>query len=279
MDRFDNNERMEFKGDRYLKGVHGRVLSDKYPELDQETLTWAFQQLIKEKTYAEEAERLGFFDYILMSDDVKTQALHWKKGEIEKVDMKVVNKYWRASKRVNIYLKLLEDAYEAFGCALVEAVDNYTDSLFGPGMGMLFRWAAPIMNNLKFDPTKKEETKHPVMRLKELWEVIYSKELYESKRQGGRPIKFSNDGKYAIFRIDYKRKSQGYIPIEAVDPMLPYNDREKVIAKTHGETEQDARKKAAEIALKNLYKWRKKDIDRGLKGKQEVAEALAQSRK
>jgi len=260
--RYGNNERMEFRGDRYLKGVHGRVLSDKYPQLSEGDLTFAFQKVIGEKVYGNEAARLGFFDFLLTSPAVMEQAIHWKKGEIKKVNMAVVKKYWRKGERENVYLKLLEDAYEAFGCALVEAVDLYTRSIFGPGMGMLFRWASAIMDNLPFDPTDIKVTKAPGMQLKELWEDIYVDKYMDG-------WKFTNEAynpkqkKVAMFMIDKKNSSQGHIPIMAVDPFLPMGHRDKIIARTHGESEKDARRKAAEIALKFLYKWRKKDIEAG----------------
>lgn len=262
IERFDDNEKLEFRGDRYLKGVHGRVLSDKYPELSEGGLTFAFQKLIGEKVYGKEGERLGFFNFLLTSPAVMEQAIHWKNGDIDKVNMAIVKKYWRKGERENVYLKLLEDALEAFGCALVEAVDLYTKSLFGPGMGMLFRWARPIMDNLPFDPTNIKVTKAPGMQLKELWEDIYADKYMEG-------YKFTNEAynlnqkKVAMFKIDQKNRSLGYIPIMAIDPFLPWGHKEKIIAKTHGESEKDARRKASEIALKYLYKWRKKEIEAG----------------
>ena len=85
--KFGNNERMEFRGDRYLKGVHGRILADKYPELTEGDLTFAFQKLISEKVYGNEAARLGFFEFLLTSPAVMEQAIHWKNGDIDKVNM------------------------------------------------------------------------------------------------------------------------------------------------------------------------------------------------
>jgi len=260
LERFDNNERLEFRGDRYLKGVHGRILSDKFPQLSEGDLTFAFQKLIGEKVYGNDAARLGFFDYLLTSPAVKEQAIHWERGDIEKVNMAIVKKYWRKGERENVYLKLLEDAYEAFACALVEAVDLYTKSLFGPGMGMLFRWASPIMDNLPFDPTDIKVTKAPGMQLKELWEDIYVDKYLEG-------VKFTNQ---MMFKIDQKNRSLGYIPIMAVDPFLPWDSKDKIIAKTHGESEKDARRKASEIALKFLYKWRVKDIEAGREKKKNM---------
>lgn len=262
IERFDNNEKLEFRGDRYLKGIHGRVLSDKYPELSEGDLTFAFQKIISEKIYGNEAARLGFFDFILVSPAVMEQAIHWKNGEITKVNMAVVKKYWRKGERENVYLKLLEDSYEAFGCALVEAVDLYTKSLFGPGMGMLFRWGGKIMDNLPFDPTNIKVTKAPGMQLKEIWEDIYVDKYLDG-------WKFTNEAynpkqkKVAMFRIDKQNSTQGRIPIIAVDPFLPMNHKDKIIAKTEGVTEKEARRKASEIALKYLYKYRSKDIDAG----------------
>jgi len=251
--QFKNNEKLEFKGDRYLKGVHGRILADKYPQLSEGDLTFAFQKLISEKVYSNEAAHLNFFDYIITSPAVMEQAIYWKNGQLEKVDMTTVKKYWRKGERENVYLKLLEDAYEAFACALVESIDSYTKSLFGPGMGMLYRWAIKIMDNLPFDPTDINVTKAPGMQLKELWE-----DIYVDKYLGG--TKFTNN---MMFKIDEKNRTKGYIPILAVDPFLPWGHKDKVIAKTSGATEKDARRKASEIALDFLYKWYSNEIQLG----------------
>lgn len=250
MDNFGNNELFEFNGDIYLKAVHGKILADSYPHLitkAQGDLTFAFQKLISERIYAKEAERLGFFQFLLTSNIVKEQAIHWKNEDIKKVDMMVVKKYWRKGERENVYFKLLEDAFEAFACALVTSVDKYTDSIFGPGMGMLYRWGLPIMNFLTFDPADITQTKHPGMVLKELWEDIYA-----DKFLSGFKVTKQN-----IFKIGQDKKI-GYIPIEAIDPIT-----RAVIAKTIGATEQEARKKASEIAIKYLQKWRADDIEKG----------------
>jgi len=260
MTRFENYEKLEFKGDRDLKSVHGRLLANRYPELDQGQLTFAFQELIKEKVYALESERLGFFEQILMSDAVREQAKHWKAEDMEKVNMAVIKKYFRKGERENVYFKLLEDTYEAFACALVESVDLYTKSIAGPGHAMLFRWGGQILDHLTFDPTANN--KAPGMQLKELWEDIYVDKYFEK-------VKFTNN---MMFVIDQKKRGLGYIPIKAVDPFLPSNHRDKVIAETHGKDEKDARRKASIIALKFLNKWKTKEIEAGRKKKEARAQ-------
>jgi len=252
--KFPSYETMEFKGDLYLKTVHGKILADRYPvsgAMDQQRLTFAFQRLISEKVYSNEAERLGFFQYILMSDKVQQQALLWKEGKIDQLDNAFLVKYWRKGAREAIYKKLLEDTLESFACALVESVDAYTKSIFGPGMAMLYRWGMPLLDNLSFDPTNLAETKAKGMVLKELWEDIYSNKFEFAK--------LKNEDMFIMNKVPGKP-----IQIFAIDPIT-----KDVIARTSGLTEKEARAKAAEIAVAWLLKWKSKEIEAGKNAKKE----------
>jgi dsRNA-specific ribonuclease len=245
---YQHYDTMEFKGDLYLKTVHGKILADRYPlsaKMDQQRLTFAFQKLIAEDSYSAEAERMGLFQFILMSDVIQQQAIFWKEGKLEQLDPDLITKYWKKGVRVNIYKKLLEDTMESLACAIVEAVDLYTDSIFGPGMAMLYRWSLPFFDNLTFDPTDLDATKARGMVLRELWEQIYPVEF------AGRKV--SNEMMFTMVKIQGKP-----IEISAVDPITG-----EVIAITTGISEKEARSKASDMAVTWLYKWKDKEIEAG----------------
>lgn len=245
---YEHYDTMEFKGDLYLKTVHGKILADRYPlsaKMDQQRLTFAFQKLISEDSYSSEAERMGLFQFILMSDVIQQQAIYWKEGKLEQLDPDLITKYWKKGVRVNIYKKLLEDTMESLACAIVEAVDLYTDSIFGPGMAMLYRWSLPFFDHLTFDPTDLGATKARGMVLRELWEQIYPVEF------AGRKV--SNEMMFTMVKIPGKP-----IEISAIDPIT-----REVIAKTTGVSEKEARSKASEMAVNWLYKWKTKEMEAG----------------
>lgn len=244
IDSFKEYDQLEFLGDKQLNTCLAKLLLDDYPDLPASNLTFAFQKISSERYLSEFAKQHDFFNHILMSPFYYQQAVLWKEGRQEQVDIKIYNK----GKIFNVYDKLLEDTCESFAAALVKAVDKYSGVEYGPGMNILLNWARNIMKLIDFDPRKLEDIKAVGMVMKEMWEDLYVKELKDEKVK-----KFANHNMFII-----GEKQPGKVSIKAIDPVT-----KKVVAETVGVSEQDAREKAAKLTVEWLKKNKMREIEEG----------------
>lgn len=246
---FRNYNQLEFLGDKQLNTCIAGLLLEKYPNLSDRNLTFTFQIVSAEKYLGNYAEENGFFDHILMSPYYFSQAILWRDGLQEQVDMAIYLK----GKMYNIYQKLLEDTCESFSAALVKAVDLYSQVAFGPGMNILMNWTRPILDMIDFDPMDDDQVQAIEMRMKELWEIIYApNEL---------TYKFSN---HNMYQIDTVNRRSGHVPVKGVDPVT-----KQVVAEAVGISEQDAFKKVARLVVDWLLKNKQAEIEKGKQWKLE----------
>jgi dsRNA-specific ribonuclease len=244
IDSMKEYNQLEFLGDKQLNTCLAKLLLDEYPDLPDGNLTFAFQKISSERYLSEFAKQHDFFNHILMSPFYYQQAVLWKEGRQEAVDVKIYNK----GKIFNVYDKLLEDTCESFAAALVKAVDAYSGVEYGPGMNILLGWTRGIMKLVDFDPRKLEDIKAVGMVMKEMWEDLYAKDLKDEKVK-----KFANHNMFII-----EGKQPGKVPIKAIDPVT-----RRVVAETVGVSEQDAREKAAKLAVEWLKKNKMSEIEQG----------------
>ena len=246
IDKLPEYNRLEFAGDKSLNLCITNLLLTRFPTMADGTLTFAFQKIVAEKVLYKEAEGELFFPHILVSPAIYQQAVLWKNNEMNKIDVTMFK-----GKRYNVYAKLLEDVCEAFCGALVKSVNAYTNSTLGPGIEILQTWAAPILDHLDFDPSDITQTKAVGIVLKELWETIYAKQAMEG-------LKFTNAMMFQMPKLYGGARAHGLVPIKALDPIT-----KQVVGSTEGVSEQEAREKAARIAVAYLLKYRKDDIEAG----------------
>lgn len=244
-DTLSSYETMEFKGDGYIKAVHKKMLSTAYPDMNQDKLSQAIHQLVGDKQYANEGKLAGFDDWFLVNEKVYNHVEKWRNGLVF-ANSQEIGRYWKGkSAQGNVQKLLLEDCYEAFCCAIVHSVNNYTDALFGPGMDILYRWSNGIMDRLVFDAQQAV----PVQReLKEIWEKIHSHQFLNEQR------------KFKVYEMFKKLNvDNGLFYIAAVDPLNP----DKVYGRGTAKTEKAAKQLAAEAALPQVKKVFAKEIEMG----------------
>jgi len=243
LSHFKNYNQLEFLGDKQLNACISVWLLKMFPNLSDRNLTFSFQIVSAEKYLSDYAGANGFFEHILMSPYYYQQASLWRDGLQEQVDPKIYLK----GKIYNIYQKLLEDTCESFSAALVKAVDDYSQVVFGPGLNILMNWTRPILDMIDFDPMDNDQVQAIEMRMKELWEIIYSpKEL---------TYKFSN---HNMYKIDVENRRPGYVKVWGVDPYS-----KQVIAEAIGISEQDAFKKVARLVVDWLLENKSDEIETG----------------
>lgn len=255
LDSFKNYDQLEFLGDKQLNVCLSELLLEDYPNLPAQHLTFAFQKISSEQYLSRFAKEHNFFPHILMSPFYYQQAIYWRDGQQEKIDISVYQK----GKIFNIYDKLLEDTCESFANALVRAIDKYTKVKF-TGMNFLLTWATNIMKLIDFDPNDLDETKAVGMVMKEMWEDLYAKDMKDDKIT----FKFANHNMFII-----GEKIPGKVPIKAIDPVT-----KRVIAETVGVSEQDAREKASKLVVAWLKNNKMREIEEGRRYKRANAHAM-----
>lgn len=245
IDKLPNYEQLEFLGDKQINTCISHHIIKRYPNLPVGNLTFSFQKLASEKYLSKFGENRNFFEYILISPTIYKQAILWREGKQNEIDIA----FYGGNKIYNIYSKLIEDCVESFANALVRSVDEYSKTEFGPGMAILLNWTRGIMDEIDFDPLNIEQIKAPGMILRELWTDIYYDE------QKGK--KFGN---HDFFFIDQSKRTTGHVPIVALDPLT----RQKIPGtSTIGFSEADAKLQAAILAIEWLKQNRMKDIEKG----------------
>ena len=222
----ENYDMLEAFGDKILNACLFDIMHELYPNLNQGTITLAFQKAKSEEIFSLEGEREGFFDHIIMSDEYKHDCLIWKRLEDNNIKYSAVNGNLSACldrdlqvrmknpfldpthDTYNLYKKVLEDTIESFCGALCKAVNTWTGLKMGPGSQIVYDWAVPLAKNLPFDCTNTEETRNIKQQMKEFWDTVYAKDVNEKK-------KMTN---HMMYWHDKKNSRPGQVVMHATDP-------------------------------------------------------------
>ena len=244
---------LEAYGDHVLNTALFDILWERYPDLDQGTITAAFQKAKAEEILSLEGKRCGFFEHIVASREYMEDALNWR-------DNCGKDNFHPVNENENVYIKLLEDTIESFCGALCKAVNKYSKCYVGTGAEIVYKWAITIIDGLPFDPTDKEQTKNIKQQLKEFWDVVYAQEVISGN-------KMQNN---FMFIKDAIESRPGRIVMYAVDPNPNVRRDKKRISRAIGYNIDNARLEAAKIAFPIIKREYAEQYAKGLAFKSSI---------
>lgn len=251
----ENYDMLEAFGDKILNTALFDIMWEKYPQLDQGSITPAFQKAKSEEILSLVGQQQGFFDHVVMSSEYKADCVNWR-------DNRHKANFSPTHENENIYHKVLEDTVESFCGALCKAVNLYSECKMGPGAEVVYNWAVPIIDNLPFDPTDSSQTRNIKQQLKEFWDTVYVEDINNGNRIGN----------HMMFWIDKSKARPGRKVIHATDPDPKVRGRRKIIASTIGYNDANARLEAAKLAFPLVKKLYAEAYQRGIDYKNAMKE-------
>ncbi len=215
-----NYELFEFLGDLTLNWCVGNYIHTEWPEIiNVNWLTKMKHALVSKKYLVKMAEKVGFFKFIVFSDEIAKEL----KG----------SKF----RQNQVYKDMMEDTVEAFLGALKKVSDR--KNRVGVSMALSYNIISSFLDELKIDAYDYLLYYDPISRLKE----IYDENWWEFTKS----LSFGQDkeGNYTASIIAYPfYTSKG-------------GSRKSVTYKATGTDKQDAKRNVCRVALQDLKKtWK-----------------------
>lgn len=275
----DNYDMLEAFGDKIINTCLFDALQEKYPTLDQGTVTLAFQKAKSEEIFSREGVKEEFFDHIIMSPEYKHDCLIWRdlNNNPQKYtiiqDSDINNNLSIDSKtrmkqiflnpsndKEDIYRKVLEDTVESFCGALCKSINLWTDSRMGPGAEMVYRWALPIIEDLPFDCTNVDETRNIKQQMKEFWDTVYAQDVTEGR-------KMTN---FMMYWHDKNNSRPGQVIMHATDPNPKQKGKRRILGSVIGPNQKYAQLYVAQLVFPMIKQYYASQYEKGLAYKQSL---------
>lgn len=277
-DPVNNYDMLEAFGDMVINGCLFDIIHTKHPELDQGTITLAFQKAKAEETLSIVGEEQDFFPHIRMSEEYKKDCLVWRDllknpvkytcftGSVDRaLDIDKATRFTTAfidpsNEKEDKYKKALEDTVESFCGAMCKAVNLYFETHMGTGVEAVFKWAKPIVDSLTFDCTNVLETRNIKQQMKEYWDTVYAVHVNDGR-------KITNQ---MMYWHDKKKSKPGQTVMHVTDPDPVKRGHRRILASVIGPNQKYAQLYAAQLAFPIIQKEYEYAFQKGYAFKQSL---------